>query len=67
MGIVFMPLWNLGQRRGSNSKTFLIRRAQVAEGFMIGSGKGGKRLFIADNLSLCLAAPWCERSRHKRT
>ena len=41
--------WHLGQRRGSNSKTFLIKRTQVAEGLAIGSGKGGKRLFIADN------------------
>jgi hypothetical protein len=54
--LIFMEPWHLGQSSGSNSKTFLIRRAQVAEGFTIGSGKG-EPLVIADNRSLCLAAP----------
>jgi hypothetical protein len=54
--MIFMLPWHLGQSRGSNSKTFFIRRAQVGDGLEIGSGSG-ERLVIADNRCLCLAAP----------
>ena len=58
--LIFMELPHLGQIKGSNSKTIFISRAQLADGFTIGSGKGrGGSWFWADSFSfsLSLAAP----------
>ena len=57
--LIFMEQPHLGEIKGSNSKTIFISRAQLADGFTIGSGKGRGSWFWADSFSfsLSLAAP----------
>ncbi len=55
--LIFMELPHLGQINGSNSKTFFISRAQLADDFTIGSGKGRGSCVERLSFSLSFAAP----------